>query len=161
MFAILTAVLRVLLTDPIPASVAGAWAAGHPELAHVLVRTTRRESRGRLVGPHARDAHHSRSAHRKALAVGWLDDSCHHHQRSHGGWASRGPHGQFAAYSLRYLPGCWPAWVLDIPIVSAVAAARRMAAACDRYGACRRQDLRLIWSGWSVYRRGGKLRDLQ
>jgi hypothetical protein len=47
-------------------------------------------------------------------------------------WSTRGPWGLVAAYSVPYLPGCWPPWALDVPLVSAWVARQRLRAAGRR-----------------------------
>lgn len=118
--------LRTLL-DVRFATHLGASLAGEPELAPRLVEIARRESRLHpLVGEHALDARWS---------AGLRPDGC-----SGGGWSTRGAHGQIAAYALPYLPAvfrCSP-WVLDLPVVSAWAAARRAAGwRCQAVARCR------------------------
>ena len=128
--ATLVALLGFLLAPPKPVA---RMAFG--ELAHVCER----ESRCLPVGIHARDAHHGRVAYRKAVARGWLDpEGCIWHHGSPERFSTRGQAGMIAAYTLRHLPGCLPPEVLDLPIVSAIAAHRRAASeACDRHSRCR------------------------
>ena len=62
------------------------------------------------------------------MRVGWLDSWCPWHvgpddpER----FSVRGSFGLSAAYSLRFLGPCLPPELLDIPVISAFAAARRM-----------------------------------
>ncbi len=70
---------------------------------------------------------------------GWM-------QRTLGaGMSTRGPHGCVAAFTLEHIPEvAWLGpWVLDVPLVSAVASARRARAPrCRQVRACR------AWRGW-------------
>lgn len=101
-----------------------------------------RESRLRAVGRHKVDAlprgwtgpgltiARSVGARAWARAVqrGLLrPDQCPLHQLGDAsGWSTRGPWGLVAAYSVPYLPGCWPPWALDVPVVSAWVALQRL-----------------------------------
>ncbi len=135
------ALLLASILDPIAASYVGAALAGYPELAPQLVKICRRESHCTAIGVHAVDAGRSRAAWSDAVAVGWLDPSCQPHRR--GAWSTRGAWGTMAAFTVVHLGRCVPPWVLDVPLVGAIAAARRAAhPACDRAPACRR------WRGW-------------
>lgn len=75
-----------------------------------------RESRGRWLGRHKVD-HRPRgwkgNGSRAARRVGSRD------------WSTRGSWGHVAAYAMPYLP-CLPPRVLDLPIVSAWVAAKRL-----------------------------------
>lgn len=121
----LTLILAALALPPIPAAKIAARALDVPEQA--LVAITIRESRGQRIGVHEIDAWASRRACRKARRVRWLaeDVDC-----TTGDWATVGPQGLFTAYHLRFVGlARWP-WVFRIPLVSAVAAARRWDAIC-------------------------------
>jgi hypothetical protein len=126
--------------DPFVASQVAAILCGSPELGPRLVEICLREARGRceLVGVHEADSGHSSAAWEKATAVGWLQPAtCPWHRYVEGAWSTRGVHGQIAAYSLRHLP-CAPPWVLDVPLVSAYVALRRMTSPmCLRTPRCR------------------------
>lgn len=103
----IAAILRLAL-DVRSASYLGAALAGEPELAPCISAIAWRESRHELVSIHEGDA--------------WMAG------RLGEGWSTRGVHGQVAAYSWPHVPA-WLRWlgpvVLDVPLVSAVAAARR------------------------------------
>jgi hypothetical protein len=136
---VLTTILLAVALLPTPlADYAGACLAGHPEMGPALHRIALRESRGAWVSVHQRDARWSAIARDKALNRGWLSPLCPFTKQREG-WASRGRHAVFAAYSMRFLGGlCLPPSVLDIPIASAFVAARRASAAgCDRAPRCR------------------------
>ena len=119
------------------------WA---PGLERELLAICHRESRcSKRISVHARDAHHTSRAYRKAIERGWLRGWC---QGPGGGWSTRGAHGLMAAYHLRYLGiPCLPAAALDVPIFSAVAAARKAARLCKTRGACTGAALRDYWHG--------------
>lgn len=144
-------IIRLLTLDPIPAShLAARWVGSVPgaELASIA----RRESRGRWIGIHEGDRWLSSAAHRRALSRGWLRPWCPFH-RSPEGMGTRGAHGLVAAYSLRWLGPCVPPEALDVPLLSAIAAARRAAHQCRRYQACDREARRLVWRGLSHWLR--------
>lgn len=125
MIGVLLLVARLLLDGPLASElVGGPW----------LVRVCERESRCPvgLVGLHEGD--------------GWM-------QRSLGeGMSTRGHHGCVAAFTLEHVPGWYalsalkyemPPWVLDVPLVSAVASVRRAKHwRCGATRACR------AWRGW-------------
>lgn len=105
--------------------------ANYFELHHIAVR----ESSLHPVGIHPRDAGNSAKVYRNAVAAGWLSPStCRHHRGHKGGWSSRGIGGLMAALNLKWLRrfglDCAPPWVLDIPIVSALAMAEKHEARC-------------------------------
>lgn len=101
-----------------------------------------RESRLRAVGRHKVDARPrgwtgpgltiARSvgarAWARAVQRGLLHpDQCPLHDRGEASrWSTRGAWGLVAAYSVPYLPGCWPPWALDIPVISAWVARERL-----------------------------------
>ena len=107
-----------------------------------------RESRLRRVGRHKVDALPrgwtgpglalARSvgarAWQRAVERGLLrPSSCPWHRRGEASrWSTRGPWGLVAAYSVPYLPGCWPPWALDLPVVSAWVAVQRLRVAGRR-----------------------------
>jgi hypothetical protein len=113
-----------------------------------LVAIGWRESRLRRAGLHKVDAvprgwtgDGQRAARRvgsrawvRAVQRGLLrPDRCPWHDRGDPArWSTRGPWGQVAAYAVPYLPGCWPAWALDVPVVSAWVTVRRLRAARRR-----------------------------
>ena len=140
-------IVSLLTLPPVPASYVGATLAGQPELGHELERISWREARARWVSIHVRDAWASERVHKRALARNILSQSCPWHGSEHGGWSTRGPHGLMAGYSLRYLWPCAPAWIIDVPLFSAIAAARRAQAQCERFGACDRAGRLSFWNG--------------
>jgi hypothetical protein len=123
---VLGLILRLGL-DVRAATLVGAALAGEPQIGPLLVEVARRESRLQLVGIHAIDSRWSAQL-RPAGCEGQA------------GWSTRGAHGMMAAYALPYLPAvlrCSP-WVLDVPLVSAYAAARRATGwRCRQHPRCR------------------------
>lgn len=114
--------------DPVEAAHAAAAIAGRPDLADDLVRVCMRESRCERVGIHARDAWLSASSWGGQVQLGHLDPDCQPRGR---GWATRGAWGLNAAAHWPYLPACYPAAVLDVPIVSAMVAVRKLIRHCE------------------------------
>jgi len=139
--------LFLVFVDPAASSAVGALIVGAPELAPELVGICRRESHCRWVGVHPADAWAGRLMQRKALQVGWLDRRCHHHLGAGDRYSTHGVHGLSAAYSLRFIPACVPPEILDIPLVSAVVAARRAAHQCTTKAACTAAARHRQWVG--------------
>ena len=105
-------------------------------MAVELLRICHRESVGpgsgecRPVGVHAIDVWASPTAYQKAVDVGWLDPECQPYVP--GEWSSRGSWGLLAAFQLKWVGvKCAQPWWLDIPLVSAWAAARKLRAHCE------------------------------
>lgn len=97
----------------------------------------KRESWFQTVGVHARDAWTSGRMYQSAVRVGWLDPQhCEAHRGHQEGWGPRGIAGLSASFNLRWLAvyglSCAPPWVLDVPLVSAFAAATKHNAKCWR-----------------------------
>ena len=153
MFGLILTLSRLLLLDPVASSWMAAVWVGEPQLGRELVATCRRESHCRLVGAHEQDASTGAVMRRKAMAVGWLDAECPWHAGEGYRFSTRGPYGMSAAYTLRFVGRCLPPEVLDLPIVSAVAAARRMQAQCRDHGACTREARHRMWMGAGKYDR--------
>jgi hypothetical protein len=152
MFAVMALLLRMAL-DPVASSHLGPWLVGEPELAGELMAICRRESHCRWVGAHDKDASAGPSMRRNALRVGWLDPACPWHHGDPRRFSTRGIHGMSAAYTLRFIGACVPPEVLDIPLVSATAAALRMQAQCRDHGACTRAARQRFWAGAAKYDR--------
>jgi hypothetical protein len=145
--------LLLVVFDPVTSSAVAAVVVGQPELAPELVEICRRESHCRWVGMHAPDAWAGTRMFRNALRVGWLDPRCGFHRGARERFSTRGVHGLSAAYSLRFVGGCLPPEVLDVPLVSAIAAARRAREQCRRYAACTTESRRRMWIGAGRYDR--------
>jgi hypothetical protein len=149
----LIAVLKLALLDPVVATVLGAWLAGEPELSRELLQICRRESHCRFIGEHPRDRDAGPAMRRGALRVGWLDAECPFVEGDGRRFSTRGIHGLSAAYSLRFLGHCLPPELLDVPLFSAIAAARRSRNLCRRQRACTTEERRRHWIGALKYDR--------
>ena len=116
-----------LFLDVRLATLAGAALAGESDLGPVLVDVARRESSLRWVSVHLGDSRYSDAVRPRECPPG-------------PGWSTRGSHGAMAGYTVHHLPRalrCSP-WVLDVPIVSAYACARRAASwRCRAHPRCR------------------------
>lgn len=131
------ALLLAALLDPRTAAVVGATIAGHPGYAPQLVEICERESLCSAIGVHPDDAGRSRSAWAMAVGVGKLDPTCQPHRRH--AWSTRGAYGTMAAFTVSHLGECLPPWVLDVPLLAAIAATRRAhAPECRQVRGCRR-----------------------
>jgi hypothetical protein len=111
------------------------------EDARTLWAIAYRESRGRWLGRHKVDhrprgwrGNGSRAAHlvgsrawTRAVQAGLLrPDRCPWHDRGDPrDWSTRGSWGHVAAYAMPYLP-CLPPAALDLPVVSAMVAHKRL-----------------------------------
>ena len=82
-----------------------------------------------------------------ATRVGWLNPQCPFHRGPPGKFSTRGAHGLSAAYSLRFLGSCVPPEALDVPLFSAIAAARRAMSQCRRHSACSADARHKMWIG--------------
>jgi len=153
MLGVLCTLLRVAVWDPVASSLLAAALVGEPALGPELVAICRRESHCRPIGAHPVDAWAGPLMRKKALDVGWLDPACPFHHGDGTRFSTRGVHGLSAAYSLRFLGGCLPPEALDVPLLSAIAAARRALDQCERHGACTRQGRRRMWAGARKYDR--------
>lgn len=145
--------LLLVVLDPVTSSAVAAVVVGDPALAPELVGICRRESHCRWVGAHVHDAWAGPTMYRNAVRVGWLDPSCRFHRGDRTRFSTRGVHGLSAAYSLKFVGGCVPPEVLDVPLVSAIAAARRAREQCTRHGACTTEARRRFWTGARRYDR--------
>lgn len=136
--------LLAAILDPRVAAYVGATLAGHPEFGARLEHICDRESVGKwctFTRIHVGDAGASRAVWRNAVRAGVVDPECQPYEP--GEWSTRGSYGTMAGFTLHHLPGrCWPPWVLDVPLVAAIAATRRAyAPSCARAPAC------LSWLG--------------
>ena len=150
---VLLTLLRTVLFEPVGASMLGAAITGQPEFGPELVGICKRESHCRPVRAHAIDAWAGELMRRKALKVGWLDERCPFHHGTPERFSTRGVHGLSAAYTLRFLGPCLPPEVLDVPLVSAVAASLRARHQCNKHGACDKTGRRRRWAGAAKYDR--------
>ena len=137
--------LGLWLMDPWEANELAAR--GDRQLQLSLDRTCWRESKCTRISTHAIDAWAGRRAYSAAVRRGLLDpDNCPFHRDRDAGWSTRGAHGLMAAYNLRFLPvSCLPAWTLDIPFASALAAGNKARWLCEQKGACTFPRIRSWW----------------
>lgn len=127
----LVILLQLLTPTPRASLKYAAWAVGetrterrdlHRELHSIAIR----ESSLRPVRGHRNDRPHAPRMWRKAKAAGWVNPRC-----PESADAVRGILGLSAPYNFRWLGiDCAPAWLFDIPIVSAIAGARKHKAKC-------------------------------
>jgi hypothetical protein len=144
--------LLLVVLDPVTSSAVAAVVIGEPTLAPELLGICRRESHCRWVGAHKLDAWAGPTMYRNAVRVGWLDPQCTFHRGTDPmRYSTRGAHGLSAAYSLRFVGGCLPPEALDVPFVSALAAARRAHEQCKKHRACTREGRRRYWVGAGRY----------
>ena len=115
---------------PVPAAHAAAWAVGRPDIAPALVSICRRESRCARIGIHPRDVGRDPSdGWVGQVRLGHLRPWCQ--PRRARTWSTRGAWGMSAASAWPYMPACYQAAWLDVPVIAAVAAARRYIDRCD------------------------------
>jgi hypothetical protein len=127
--------LHEMVTEPRAAARLAAQVEGDPHLAEPLLQICHRESRCKpTVGVHAIDHHLSSRGYRGQVALGHLRPWCQPYQE--GAWATRGAWGLSAASHWEYLPPCYPPWVLDIALVSALVAARKYSRRCPGISWC-------------------------
>lgn len=125
------AIAILFALPPRPAAHVAAVVTGAP--LRTLLHVCERESGCRALGVHRVDAGAGAVHWRIAVRGGALHPSrCRAHALGERAreWSTRGPFGSVAAYSVRYLPApldcIAPPSVLDVPIVSALAAGWRM-----------------------------------
>lgn len=138
--------LGLVLLDPWRAN--ELVARGDQVLELHLDRTCWRESKCQRLGVHEIDAWAGRQVYRNAVKRKWLDpERCPFHRDRNAGWSTRGPHGLMAGYNLRFVPiPCLPAAAMDVPFVSAWAAANKVHYLCAEKGACTFPKLRSWWA---------------
>jgi hypothetical protein len=103
---------------------------GRPDIVPALLEVCRRESRCQAIGVHAVDAHHRASSYVGQVRLGHLDASCQE-RGDLWRWGTRGMMGLNAADHWEYMPACYQPEVFDVPIVSALVAARKYLRRCD------------------------------
>jgi len=132
---VLATSLYDVATEPRSAARIAVALEGDPELLEPLLKICHRESRcRRSVRVHAIDDHLSSRGYRGQVELGHLRPWCQPYRT--GSWATRGAWGLSAASHWSYLPPCYPPWVLDIALVSAVVAARKYGRRCPGISWC-------------------------
>lgn len=149
-------ILSLLLLGPREAALYAGEIHGRPDLGVELAEICMRESRCQSIAIHKNDTPHAASMYRKAVAREWLTPSTCPAHNAHGEkdtrrFGVRGAYGTSAAYTLHHLGGCHPPEVLDIPVVAAIAAIKRMQYQCGKHGACTKQARRRMWAGAARY----------
>ena len=135
--------LLLRLSPPAAAHAAAALEGLPPQVGSKLEAICHRESRCTTIRVHEIDAHLGRRGWRSQTRLGHLDPECQPYTDRAGtplGWATRGPMGLSAASHWEYLPACYQPQILDVPLVSALVAARKWEARCKgpgRPGWCR------------------------
>lgn len=131
-------VRSIVAVDPVDASAIAARVVGEPALAIEVASICKIESRCSLVGVHTKHADRVRGEVflEAAIKRSWIDPigCAWHRDREPDQWGVRGPHGNVAAYAVRHLGACVAPEVLDLPIMSAIATARRLVELRRRYG---------------------------
>ena len=124
--------------EPLAASSIAASIVGRPELAPEIASICKIESRCSRVGVHTKHADRVRGEVFREAATrrSWIDPvgCAAHRDRTPDQWGVRGSHGNVAAYAVRHLGPCVAPEVLDLPIMSAIATARRLVELRRRYG---------------------------
>lgn len=160
MIAALLAVLRFMSAGPDEANDLAARLVGRPDLAPELVRRCASESRCCAADPARRPPpdkcaryglHGTRhnppgSAYYAAAARQLSPSTCPEHQRGQvERWGVRGIHGNAGTIGALVLGVCVPPEALDVPILSALATARRLIDLEARYGLTTAQERALAW----------------
>jgi len=115
---------------PEPAAHVAAWWVGRPDIAPALIRICGRESRCTRIGVHARDTDVDPSdGWRGQVRLGHIDPRCQPYRPDT--WSTRGAWGLWAAAHWRYLPPCYQPEILDVPLVSALVAAKKYLRTCE------------------------------
>ena len=120
------AISALAALTPTQAAHVAAWVYDVP--ATELVRICERESRCQRVSIHLTDAH--LDGWGGQVRLGHLRAWCQPHGGRPYNWTTRGAWGLSAASHWAYLPPCYPAWALDVPVVSASVAARKYRREC-------------------------------
>lgn len=116
--------------DPLEAIEFAARAHGRPDIVPALEAVCRRESRCKRIGVHEIDARPDASSYAGQVRLGHLDEQCQP-RGDWRRWGTRGIFGLNAADHWEYLPPCYEPEVLDLPVVSAMIAARKYLRRCD------------------------------
>ena len=125
----------IVSVEPVDASTIGCRMAGLG-YAEEVARICRTESRCSRIGLHVGHAPRVRGEvfEARARRAGWIGNDCPGHVEGGARWGVRGPHGNVAAYSVRHLQRCAVPEVVDVPLLSAIVACRRLEELRARYG---------------------------
>lgn len=140
--------LQLLMLDPVEATIAAARLAGAPGWTSELLDLMEIESRGVQVGLHDRHAPRIGGSRffRRAVAARVIDPAgCRHHKEGGPRWGIRGVHGLAAAYSVQHRGACVAPEAIDVPLLSALAAVRRLRLLERRYGLRTRPERMRAW----------------
>lgn len=121
--------------SPVKASIVGAQLAGWPGMASEVIDICEDESLCEPIGLHRGplDRVDGGTVWKRAVEQGLLG-SCDHHAQGDGErWGVRGVHGNIGAYAVHDLGVCVAPEALDVPILSAIATARRLGRLVTRY----------------------------
>jgi hypothetical protein len=107
----------------------------------------------RPIGVHKIDSWAGRKVYRRAMARGLLNATCHWHKSPedpsaewYAGWSTSGNHGMMTAYNVQYLGSCAPREAFAVPLLSALAAARKASGVCRGNVTCTDKRLRCHWA---------------
>lgn len=140
--------LQLLQLDPLEATIAAARLAGAPGWTSELLDLVAAESRGVAVGIHTGHVRRvgGERFFRAATRAGVIDPAgCEHHAEGGARWGIRGAHGLAAAYSVAHLGTCVAPEAIDVPLLSALAAVRRLQVLEQRYGLRSRPERARAW----------------
>ncbi len=139
-------VLALFLLPPRPAGYLAATLVGRPDLGPRLEQVCERESSCTFASVHPGDSLWSGIVYAEAVRAGKIGsgEMCPlRFSFVRRPWSTRGAWGTMAGYTVGYLSPCAPPWALDVPLMGALAAARRMASrACLSSPRCR------SWAGF-------------
>jgi len=126
---ILIAHLFGISYDPKESAKLAASLVNRPEIAGDLVKICQRESRCKPISQHAIDSWAAPRVYEKQVARNKLNPLCQFKEQ---GWSTRGSFGLIAAYHIDYLPDvpCLPPQVFDVPLFSAIVAAKKYTRRC-------------------------------
>lgn len=141
-------VLSWLFVPPDQAAYLAARMIGRPDIGRILHAICRRESRCTTIGIYRTDAWAGQLAYQRAVRAKKVrPDACPFHFRGDPSrWSTRGAYGTIAAYTVHHLGPCVPPESLDVPILAALAAAKRIALICSP-GRCTKSIVRQYWRG--------------
>lgn len=120
----------LIMLPPRPSAYVAAVVVQRADIASALIRICQRESRCKRISVHERDAHISPKEYFGQVSWGHLNPECQPYKKD--AWATRGSFGLSAGAHWKYMPPCYrPEW-FDIPLISAIVAARKYLVSCDK-----------------------------